>query len=197
MLSARESDYLLADLCVQLGFCLPPDAQEELRDRSPTDPDSFATAVFRAEGLDPLSDRQLYRQVREMVSAAFARAQSHGSAAFDRVLAAVLPLYTEHGLRLVDARDDPQAFGSRYVTFGDASRHLRLTWDGKEKWFTLEVDEEPGKTKWEGWIDLTLQRFDPAEATDRWIEEIIEDVRGALTDYLGAGHTGSQDSPAV
>ncbi|MFL6074245.1 MAG: hypothetical protein ACJ73S_12680 [Mycobacteriales bacterium] len=58
---------LLDELCVELGFCLPPAGQRRLRDAPPPDPDAFTDAVFRAEGLEPPFDRRLWRQVRERV----------------------------------------------------------------------------------------------------------------------------------
>ena len=48
---------LLDELCVTLGFCLPPAEQRRLRDAPPADPDAFAEAasalaVFKVEPLD-------------------------------------------------------------------------------------------------------------------------------------------------
>lgn len=74
-LSEPDAYCLLYALCACLGFCLPPEATERLRVNPPPDVCGFADAVFRAEGLDPeTADRHLYRQVREMVAAAFDRA---------------------------------------------------------------------------------------------------------------------------
>ena len=64
---------LLRQLCVELGFCLPPDAFERLVAAPPDDPDSFTEAVFREEGLDPATvERWLWREVRDRVVRAFA-----------------------------------------------------------------------------------------------------------------------------
>jgi hypothetical protein len=63
---------LLYELCVDLGFCLPPDAQVRLRDLPPRDVDAFTEAVLIAEGLDPLYvDNGLRRMVRAMVARHF------------------------------------------------------------------------------------------------------------------------------
>jgi hypothetical protein len=59
--------WLLDELCVDLGFCLPPDARGRLQDSPPCDVDAFTNAVFVAEGLDPRLDTRLRRQVRERV----------------------------------------------------------------------------------------------------------------------------------
>jgi hypothetical protein len=45
---------LLNDLCVRLGYCLPPGDQQRLIDDPPTSVDEFTDAVVAAEGLDPV-----------------------------------------------------------------------------------------------------------------------------------------------
>lgn len=79
-LSEAEVDRLLNDLCVRLGFCLPPRVKERLRVNPPANVRGFADAVFWAEGLNPeTAVRHLYRQVHEMVATAFDRAASRQS----------------------------------------------------------------------------------------------------------------------
>jgi hypothetical protein len=63
-MSATRVDRLLSELCVDLGFCLPPEDQERLRDSPPSTIDAFTDAVFIAEGMDPLVPPQLRKQVR-------------------------------------------------------------------------------------------------------------------------------------
>ena len=74
ILTASEVNDLLRNLCVDLGFCLPPRAVSHLQNSPPEDIVSFTDAVFIAEGLDPRSDLRLRAQVRAMVSDEFARA---------------------------------------------------------------------------------------------------------------------------
>lgn len=62
---------LLYDLCVDLGFCLPPEEQAALCDAPPGDVDAFTEAVFRAEGLEPSPHEHLYAQVRDRVARTF------------------------------------------------------------------------------------------------------------------------------
>ncbi len=79
MLSDRHTRQLLNDLCVELGFCLPRADVERLAAAPPTDVLAFTDAVFSAEGLSPqTADRHLYRQVRDMVAAAFRRSDADG-----------------------------------------------------------------------------------------------------------------------
>ena len=72
MLTQHELDRLLTTLCVRNGFCLPPDAENKLRDVIPSGPVAFTDAVFTLEGLDhSTADRRLYRAIRAVVEAAF------------------------------------------------------------------------------------------------------------------------------
>lgn len=65
----RESDVqrLLDELCVKLGFCLPPGEGRRLEQSPPGDVDSFTDAVFEAEGMGDMSYTDLRRQVRDVV----------------------------------------------------------------------------------------------------------------------------------
>ncbi len=60
---------LLNELCIKLGFCLPPDDIRRLCESPPDHADSFTDAVFEAEGMGGMSyvDKYLRRQVREVV----------------------------------------------------------------------------------------------------------------------------------
>lgn len=63
---------LLNDLCMRLGYCLPPDDQQGIISDPPTPVDAFTDAVVTAEGFDPvLMATKQRRQVRRMVAAAF------------------------------------------------------------------------------------------------------------------------------
>lgn len=67
---------LLENLCVRLGYCLPPEAQQSLVAAPPQSIDAFTNAVIRAEGRDPiLVDNHSWRQVRAIVAEAFGQPQ--------------------------------------------------------------------------------------------------------------------------
>jgi len=69
---------LLAELCVVLGFCLPPEAVARLKSNPPTDVEQFTDAVIRSEGLDPYADIPLHlrRVVRDKVRSHFEAAEA-------------------------------------------------------------------------------------------------------------------------
>ena len=70
-LTEEEAYWLLHDLCVKVGFCLPPNVTQRIIKNPPTAIDWFSSVVYRAEGLDPALRSPLYEQVREQVAAAF------------------------------------------------------------------------------------------------------------------------------
>jgi hypothetical protein len=60
---------LVNELCVKLGFCLPPEAIERLVQHSPATVDAFTDDVLRREGMDPLTaDSHLRSQIRSVVA---------------------------------------------------------------------------------------------------------------------------------
>jgi hypothetical protein len=69
MLTPVEVQCLLDKLCVEAGFCLPPQEQENLRANPPDNPIAFTNAVLLAEGLKPeLAERRVYHGVLDAVA---------------------------------------------------------------------------------------------------------------------------------
>jgi hypothetical protein len=59
----------LEELCVKLGYCLPPTAQDAIVNDLPVDADAFVDAVLTAEGLDPtLSTKRERNRMIEIVT---------------------------------------------------------------------------------------------------------------------------------
>ena len=73
----EKIEALLYELCVVLGFCLPPDAQAGLKRDPPAGAEEFADAVIRAGGLNPHADISLHlrRDVRDRVAKHFRDAE--------------------------------------------------------------------------------------------------------------------------
>jgi len=72
---------LLEELCVDLGFCLPPHEQARIQEKPETDIDAFTDDVIRSEGLDPYVDITLHlrRKVRAIVVRHFKAAENASS----------------------------------------------------------------------------------------------------------------------
>ncbi len=73
-LTSPQAAALLDELCVKLGFCLPPADRRRLEGEPPADVDAFTDAVFAAEGLDPHGRPDLRRQVVACVATHFSHA---------------------------------------------------------------------------------------------------------------------------
>ena len=73
-MDAHDVDRLLAELCRDLGVCLPPQEIERFRASAPVDVDEFVDAVLVAEGLNPLTC-WFRADMRDRVALAFARAE--------------------------------------------------------------------------------------------------------------------------
>lgn len=73
MLTSTDLSWLLKDLCVRHGFCLPPEAEQQLALNTPETPEDFTRAVFEAEGLKfEFADRAMRRLILSVVARAFA-----------------------------------------------------------------------------------------------------------------------------
>jgi hypothetical protein len=62
---AKALQYLLDELCVDLGFCFSPEAKQKIASALYCDADQFTREVFRSEGMNPDEHDHLCRQVRE------------------------------------------------------------------------------------------------------------------------------------
>ncbi len=69
-LSPNAVEKLLNDLCIDLGYCLPPKAYEKIVNNPPTDPKSFSKIVMDLEGAGT-NDRIMFQSVFECVCKVF------------------------------------------------------------------------------------------------------------------------------
>jgi hypothetical protein len=61
-LTAGQTEALLDELCMQLGYCLAPADFDALVADPPTDPQTFAELVMKREGVG-MDDRELFMAV--------------------------------------------------------------------------------------------------------------------------------------
>jgi hypothetical protein len=64
---ARTMPWLLDELCVELGLCLPPEQRLQVLNQPVVNVDELTDAVLVAEGIDPALERTLRRQVRAKI----------------------------------------------------------------------------------------------------------------------------------
>ena len=77
-LSEKATGHLLNDLCVTLGYCLPPYEQERIISNPPTNPRQFAEVVMEAEGVGT-GEPTMFDPVFDVVCKAFLQASENDS----------------------------------------------------------------------------------------------------------------------
>ena len=77
-LSKKAVGHLLDDLCVTLGYCLPPNEQERIINDPPKNPRQFSEEVMEVEGVGA-GDPQMFGEVYEIVFWAFLEASENGA----------------------------------------------------------------------------------------------------------------------
>lgn len=59
-------DWLLRDVCVVLGFCIPPKDAERIRQAEYLESDDFSCRVITAEGMTPEYEKKWKREIGAM-----------------------------------------------------------------------------------------------------------------------------------
>lgn len=67
----RDLEFLLSDLCVEWGFCIPPVYAVKIAQSKELDGDEFAKAVLIAEGMNLEYEKQWYRRIRSRFETKF------------------------------------------------------------------------------------------------------------------------------
>ena len=81
----RELIYLLADLCVKWGFCIPPDKFEEISKRDYYHADDFALDVLEAEGMELINCSGWAKKISKRFRERFGREEIESSTFTDRI----------------------------------------------------------------------------------------------------------------
>ena len=61
----KELEFLLYDLCVDLGFCISQNDAERIASATMLEADEFACLVIEAEGMNPEYEKQWRCKIRE------------------------------------------------------------------------------------------------------------------------------------
>jgi len=81
----RELNYLLDDLCVRWGFCIPPLNAESISKEVSISACDFASLVLEAEGMNPLSEKKWQKRISNVFKDRFGAEKIHKSSFTDRV----------------------------------------------------------------------------------------------------------------
>lgn len=81
----RELIYLLADLCLNWGFCIPPDDFEKISKMEYYHADDFAMDVVEAEGMDASPKTKWVKRIAVRFRERFGKDEIETSTFTDRV----------------------------------------------------------------------------------------------------------------
>ncbi len=81
----RELIYLLIDLCVKWGFCIPPGDFDRISKMEYYHADDFAMDVVEAEGLDAYPEVRWVKRIAERFKERFGKDEIEASTFTDRV----------------------------------------------------------------------------------------------------------------
>ena len=81
----RELNYLLVDLCVKWGFCIPPDDQIKISQSDYYSAESFACDVIEAEGMNIEHESKWVKRISCLFRERFGSSEIYSSSFIDRV----------------------------------------------------------------------------------------------------------------
>lgn len=81
----RELNYLLYDLCVIWGFCIPPDYGQKISQTESYNAKEFAKDVITAEGMNPEHETKWMKRISEKFKERFGDNEINESTFVDRV----------------------------------------------------------------------------------------------------------------
>jgi hypothetical protein len=61
---SKKIEHLLNDLCIDLGFCIPPEDIKRITEAGSWEADNFACQVLIAEGMNPEYEKQWRSRIR-------------------------------------------------------------------------------------------------------------------------------------
>lgn len=62
---SKEIEYLLNDLCIDWGFCIPPEDIKRITEVATWEADDFACQVLMAEGMNPEYEKHWRSKIRD------------------------------------------------------------------------------------------------------------------------------------
>ncbi len=81
---------------------------------------------------------------------------------------------------IVHEQHDDKVFASRYVIWSNNADALRLTWDGKESWFILEIAHSLPLSVLTAWEDIIDAPYDPLKHDKVYLDVICKKIVHSL-----------------
>jgi hypothetical protein len=101
--------------------------------------------------------------------------------AFEQVTVALNLKLKKQGYSVVHQQAEDQVFNSRFIIWSNNEDALRLTWDGKERWFILEVAYTLPLSALTAWDEIIITPFDPAKDDEHYIVTISAEILDSLS----------------
>jgi hypothetical protein len=99
---------------------------------------------------------------------------------YQQIKKALTEKLTSQGYQPVHEQCDDHLFFSRYMIWSNNQEALRLTWDGKEQWFALEVTEELPLKALSPWSTIIIVPFETENKTAVYLEGIARRIIASL-----------------
>jgi hypothetical protein len=87
---------------------------------------------------------------------------------------------TKQGYQPIHEQHDDQLFHSCYMIWSNNTEAFRLTWDGKERWFALEITEDLPLKALSTWSTIIIVPFDAKNKTTVYLEGIVHTIITSL-----------------
>jgi hypothetical protein len=99
---------------------------------------------------------------------------------YQQIITALTERLTKQGYQRVHEQCDDHLFFSRYMIWSNNQEALRLTWDGKEQWFALEITQDLPLKALSSWSTIIIVPFETRNKTAVYLEGIVHYIITSL-----------------
>ena len=100
---------------------------------------------------------------------------------YNQIKLALTHKLTSQGYLPVHEEHHDAVFDSRYIIWSNNSEALRLTWDGKENWFILEITEDLPIRTLTHWDEIVLTPFNAQKCSETDINAVTASFLDSLS----------------
>lgn len=99
---------------------------------------------------------------------------------YNQVKLALMDKLTHQGYQPVHEEHHDPVFDSRYIIWSNNQEAMRLTWDGKENWFILQITEDLPIRALTRWDEIAVTPFDSKNSNEADIRAVTESFLSSL-----------------
>jgi hypothetical protein len=89
--------------------------------------------------------------------------------AYQLIVTVLTEKFGHEGYQIVEEKEDDLLFGSRYTIWSNDKEMLRLTWNGKENMFLVEVSNDLPISAVTEWEVISMTAFNPASENSDYV----------------------------